>query len=115
MNPVTTSIFEEILDAHSLALGALKKAGEEEPTIREGCKLLYRCIETWELEVLVSHIGSGIDVETLQRVQGALAAFRLMKDLLHSVGTSEALSPKKMEQRAQRFTEALLGHTSTPV
>ena len=114
MNPVTSSITEEIIAAHTGALDSLAEAIKE-PGVREGFKLLFRCIETWELEILVSHIGSGIEEAHLQRIQGALAAFRLTKDLLTDLVASEADKPEATENRAKRFTEALLNQASKPV
>jgi hypothetical protein len=109
-----TSIADEIIAAHTEAIDALVEMSSD-PAGKEAFKRLHRTIETWELELLCSNIGRGIDQTTFLTVGGALASFRLMKDLLTDLATQEGASKKKVEDRAQRFTTSLKGSPSKPV
>jgi hypothetical protein len=109
-----SSITEEIISAHTESLDALSDIATD-PVGREAFKRLHRTVETWELELLASNIGRGIDLDTFTKVGGALAAFRLMKELLNDLGTQEGAAKKKVEDRAHRFTASLKGSPSKPV
>jgi hypothetical protein len=108
-----TSIADEIVGAHTEALDSLADIATD-PVAKEAFKRLYRAVETWELELLCSNIGRGIDLDTFTKVGGAMASFRLMKDLLNDLGVQGA-AKAKVEDRAHRFTASLKGTPSKPV
>lgn len=112
--PVTNSIAEEIINAHTATLEELAIASQE-PAVRNALKLLFRHMETWELELLTSQLGRGIELDTFSKIGGALTAFRLVKDLLTDL-VAEPPAPKEAEdRRAKEFTESLLGQSSRPL
>lgn len=114
MNPVTSSITEEILAAHTKALDDLVECAQE-PVIREGFRRLFRCLETWELELLTSQVGRGIELDTFSRLSGALASLQLVKNLLTDLVAEQATKPEVQEARGRRFTQSLLGSKSSPI
>lgn len=113
-DPVTNSITEEIISAHTATLGDLAEACKE-PAVRNALKLLFRHLETWELELLTSQLGRGIELDTFSKVKGALTSFRLVKDLLTDLVAEPAPPKEAEEERGRRFTESLLGSPSRPL
>lgn len=113
-NENTISVSAEIEAAHAASLTRLEELCVD-PQFRPVFAALHRYVETWELRLLTSRIGTDIGPDTLAALNGALASLTDMKALMALLLEYRVPKQTPHPQTSKMCAETLLSQNVTPV